>query len=193
MTSITIQFSTTAHDTLSRRWENRWSEVIRRTGHTPFSHCDLILSDGNLLGASDSPSSPVVRGNPRGVAVRPPNYQLFGYRRHAVLETPRAMDIESIALTQVGKAFDNTFVADFVSDRFPGARDWRLEDCWFCAELIIWAMEIGQFWGAQQLIWPKNRVSPTDVLLILVTDQRWINRETFWLPVPGLNLDPGEI
>ncbi len=193
MTRIVLQFSTTAHDTLRLRWENRWSEIIRRAGHTPFSHVDLMLSDGNFLGASDSPDAPIIHGNPRGVAVRPHNYQLFGYRRRAILETPRARDIEQIALTQVGKGFDYAFVRDFISDKFPGARNWRLDDSWFCAELIAWALETGQFWGSQQLDWPKNRVSPTDVLLILVADPRWINKDEFWQPVPGLILDPGEV
>jgi hypothetical protein len=194
---VVIQFSTTAHNTCKLRWQNRWSEIIRRAGHTQFSHSDLELDDGSLVGASNSPEAPVIRGNPNGVAVRPPNYQLFGYRRRMVLETPRAKDIENLWLSQVGKDFDTSFIWDFASDKWPGSRDWRLTDRWVCAEGITWSMETAGFWADDfpdgKLPWPKNRVSPTDLLLVLLTDPRWINRDTFWEPVPGLKLDPGEV
>ncbi len=193
---LIIQFSTTAHNTCKLRWRNRWSEVIRRAGHTQFSHCDVELENGSLVGASNSPDAPIVHGNPNGVAIRPANYQLFGYRRRMVLETPRATDIKNIWLSQVGKDFDKTFVWDFASDKWPGARDWRLTNSWVCAEGVTWSMETGGFWADDfpdgRLPWPKNRVSPTDLLLVLLTDQRWVNRDTFWQPIPGLILDPGE-
>lgn len=201
---LVIQFSTTQPDwrqfspAVLRGWplnlllDKNWaSGLIRRSCHSPFSHVDLQLEDGNLLGASDFPTAPVIRGNPSGVAIRPPNYQKYGYRRRMILATHRADDIRAIACTQVGKKFDNGALRGFLADRFPGERDWRLDDCWFCAELIVWAMEVGQFWE-QRLVWPKNRVSPTDILLLCLTDSRWINRDTFWEPIPGLTLDEGE-
>lgn len=154
-----------------------------------------MLEDGNLLGASNHPSGPIVasypESNPSGVAVRPPDYQHFRYRRRMILSTPRADDVRSIALSQLGKGFDNSSLRDFVNDRFPDERDWRLDDHWFCAELVVWAMETaGMFDGP--LRWPKNRVSPTDVLLLLLLDHRWLNRDTFWLPIPNLVLGPDE-
>ncbi len=203
---LILQFSTTVPDwryerlpsmlkkfPLSLPFNKNWaSGMIRRANHSPFSHVDMLLKDGNLFGASDSPNAPVIHGNPRGVAVRPFDYQHFGYRRQMVIDTQRADDIRRIAVTQLGKDFDNSSLRDFISDSFPGQRDWRLDDSWFCAELILWAMEAGYFWGTPPLPWPKNRVSPTDILMILTGDERWVNKKTFWDPVPGLVLGPGE-
>ena len=125
-------------------------------------------------------------------AQRPVDYQEFAYRRQMILATERADDIRRIAVSQLGKSFDNSAIKDFVSDSFPGLRDWRLTDSWFCAELAVWAMETGGYWGPNRLPWPKNRVSPTDILLMLLNDARWTNREEFWLPIPGLVLGPHE-
>jgi hypothetical protein len=172
--------------------KNFFSGLIRRANHSPFSHCDLLLKDGTLLGASDSPDAPVIHGNPRGVAQRPFNYQEFAYRRQMIIATPRADDIRRIAVSQLGKGFDNSSLTDFVSDSFPGQRDWRLSDVWFCAELCAYSMEVGGFWQPKPLIWPRNRVSPTDLLLVCLMDDRWLNREDFWKPIPGLQLGPSE-
>jgi hypothetical protein len=203
---LILQFSTAAKDwkfehipqalkrfpfslLLDRNWA---SGLIRRANHSPFSHVDMVLKDGTLLGASDSPNALFIAGNPRGVAQRPFDYQKFAYRRQMVIATERADDIRRIAVSQLGKAFDNSSIKDFASDSFPGQRDWRLDDSWFCAELAMWAMETGYLWGPPPLKWPKNRVSPTDMLMMMLGDERWINADTFWLPIPGLQLDPGE-
>ena len=203
---LTIQFSTAAP--MWRWWvpnrlrqptsiyciagDKNWaSGLIRRSCHSPFSDVDLVMRDGNMLGASDYLSAPVVTGNSRGVAIRPPEYGPFAYRRRMKIKTPRADDVIKIASTQLGKDFDNGSLWDMVSDRFPGQRDWRMEGKWFCAELILWAMETGGLFGGP-LRWPKNRVSPTDIIMLLLTDERWINRDEFWHPVPGLTLGPNE-
>jgi hypothetical protein len=172
--------------------KNWYSGMIRRSCHSPFSHVDLVMKDGTLLGASCDPHAPVIHGNPRGVAVRPFDYQKFAYRRQMILQTERADDIRRLAITQLGKGYDNGSMWDFMSDSFPGTRDWRLNENWFCSELVMWAMEAGQFWGPLPLKWPKNRVTPTDLLLMLINDPRWLNRDSFWDPLPGLVLGPGE-
>ena len=185
---VTFQFSTSA-DTL----ENWTSAVIRRMCHSPFSHVDFVLDDGNMLGASDQgEKSPVISGNPRGVAIRPPNYQRFGYRRHMVLRTDKADAIIAVAMGQLGKPFDNAALHDFLSDSFPGVREWRNTGQWFCSEMGIFSMEEGGFWENPPLAWPKSRVSPTDILMICLCDDRWINRDVFWEPVPGLQMDAHE-
>lgn len=104
-----------------------------------------------------------------------------------VIQTRRADDIRALALSQLGKSFDNGSLRDFISDKFPGERDWRLDDHWFCAELVMWAMEAGYLWDGP-LAWPKNRVSPTDILMVMLADSRWLNKDTFWQPIPGLVL-----
>jgi hypothetical protein len=203
---LILQFSTAAKDwnykhlpEFCKRWplsmmfnKNWGSGLIRRACHSPFSHVDMLMKDGTLVGASDSPFAPYIHGNPRGVASRPMDYQKFAYRRQMILETERADDIRRLWVSQLGKGYDGASLWDMVSDQFPGQRDWRLNDTWFCAEGVLWAMEMGYFWGPPPLPWPKNRVSPTDLLMLLLTDKRWLNRDTFWLPVPGLTLGEDE-
>jgi hypothetical protein len=148
--------------------------------HSPFSHCDIVLPDGSMLGASDSPGVPVIRGNPRGVAIRPNKYEDYGLRRRMIIETEKADDIIAFAMSQLGKPFDNSALYSFWSDAVPGARDWHNPDMWFCAELIVCSLESGGFWSAAPAQWPKNRISPSDIFMLLLFDPRWTNRQTFW-------------
>jgi hypothetical protein len=202
---LILQFSTAAQDwkprtpewckkfPVSMAFNKNWgSGLIRRACHSPFSHVDVLMKDGTLLGASDSPRARHIHGNPRGVANRPFDYQAFAYRRQMIIATDRADDIRRLMVTQLGKKFDHSALRDFVSDSFPGQRDWRLNESWFCAELVMWALEMGYVWGPPPMPWPKNRVSPTDILMMFLGDSRWLNRDTFWAPVPGLVLGPGE-
>jgi hypothetical protein len=178
---------------VSMLFNKNWgSALIRRANHSPFSHVDIMMKDGSLVGASNSPYAPYIHGNPLGVASRPMDYQKFAYRRQMVLETDRAEDIRRMAVTQLGKEYDNGSMWDFMGDNFPGQRDWRLTESWFCSELATWSMEMGHFWGPERLLWPKNRVSPTDLLLMCIHDARWVNRDSFWEPIPGLVLGEGE-
>lgn len=180
MPEVVLQFSTTTNSLAN--WA---SALIRRMCHSPFSHIDFVLEDGSLLGASDNPSAPVLMGNPRGVAIRPgvPPYQEFAVRRQMIIQTAQASSVIEAAMSQLGKPFDGEALHDFFSDSFPGVRDWRDNGTWFCAELVIWAFETGKYWYPRELLWPKNRVSPTDIFLIFLMDNNWSNRETFWSPV----------
>jgi hypothetical protein len=199
---LVIQFSTAAPP-IGAWWQHLirhediidWSKLIRRGCHSPFSHVDMHDGDG-LIGASNNPTAPILKTDPpgaaNGVAKRPFDYQEFLYRRNMILVTPRANDIRRIWRTQLGKAFDMSYIRGMISEQFPGARDWRLDEHWACAEGIVWSMEVGEFWNGEKLAWPKNRVSPTDVLMLLLMDKRWTNREQFWLPIPGLKLGPRE-
>jgi hypothetical protein len=195
VSTLVLQFSTS-----DNRLSNWASAAIRRLNHSPFSHIDAILPhddrwpDGSCLGASDQgPHSPCIIGNPEGVAVRPPNYQGFGYRRQMILQTDRADDVVAKIMNELGKPFDSSALWEFLGDDFPSdkIRDWRNPDRWFCAEIKAAKLEDGGFFP-HTLPWPKNRVSPTDLLLVLLMDERWINRDTFWQPIPGLPLGPGE-
>lgn len=189
---IIYQFSTVAPCSFwpwSEGWKNRWSPLVRKMSHSPFSHVDLMLPDGNLLGASDSPDAPIIRGNPRGVAVRPPDYQHFGYRRRMILRTNRADAVTAAVMSQLGKPFDNSGIRNFLSDKFPGVRDWTDTGQWWCSELMGWGEEAGEYWGSNAAgMWPKGRLSPTDHLLIHCRDPQFINADTFWQPIDGLKL-----
>lgn len=167
------------------------SEWICRLTHSPFSHVDFVCADGNLLGASDNPSAPVIEGNPRGVAVRPPDYQKFHLRRRAEIITPHAKAIYRFAFQQLGKPFDNGALKAryFLSKAFED-RDWRDNDLWWCAELAARACEVGGLFPYPLLV-VKNRVTAADLLLLL--NPFIHNLATFWDPVFGLTLGPGEM
>jgi hypothetical protein len=196
---IVLQFSTSAHVPFFwTGWKNRASYFIRCLCHSNFSHVEFMLDDGNLLGASDQgPLSPCLSGSSRGVAIRPPNYQLFGLRRQMIIATDKADAVIAFVETQLGKPFDNTALHNFLSSAPPGDRNWRDPTSWFCSELVLAAMEEAGYFvpvlGKSQLPVPKNRVSPNDLLEILLLDPNWLNRDTFWNPIEGLKLDPGEV
>lgn len=183
MTEIVLQFSS------STAWV---SGLIRVMCHSAFSHIDLIMPDGNLLGASDQgPKSPFIEGNPQGVAIRPPNYQQFNIRRIARLNVSleEAEKIYDLARGQLGKGFDSDGLKEFLSDD-PFDRDWRMDDHWFCAELLAWILEQSNFFP-YPLIVPKNRITPSDLLQLI-----WpymMNRPSFWLPPEGIEFGPHEI
>lgn len=185
MPQLVLQFST------SQAWQ---SVLIRKLCHGPFSHIDIVVDQG-LLGASDQgPGSPCLVGNPCGVAIRPANYQLFGIRRNAVLEVSQAVKdgVIGFALAQCGKPFDGAALdpATFFTDDIR-ARDWTVPGQWFCAELVACAFVEGKFWPRAPLFGFLH-FAPMDILHRLDFDPRFINRDTFWDPIPGLQLDPGE-
>jgi hypothetical protein len=181
LSAITIQFSRSAPPT--RRFAIYWSEWICRLTHSPFSHVDWVMPDGNLFGASDSPDAPVLDGNPKGVAVRPPDYQAFAIRRNATIGNVAAEKVaafEQFLYQQVGKHFDRAALRPSVFLSFDYAnRDWRTPDEWYCAELITRALEV-----AGVVPWPilvvKNRVTAADLLLII---NPLIDVEAFRRPV----------
>lgn len=184
MGSIAIQFSTCAPPTLRERFSTfpplDYSSWICRITHSPFSHCDAELPDGNLLGASNNPEAPFIAGNPSGVAIRPPDYQHFAIRRRAVLRATdqQAQIFAAFCHTQLGKPFDSGALklTTFLSGDFTN-RNWRDPSAWFCCELIARAIEVAGLlpWG---IIGVKNRITAGDLLLIAAPIMS--NVDTFW-------------
>jgi hypothetical protein len=208
---VVIQFSTAAPSSFwpfTRGWVNRYSKAIRMLGHTYFSHVDFLLEpfeyEGKtytdaLLGASNNPAAPVIYGNPSGVAVRPRDYQSFGIRRRMILRTNRADAILKFAHDQVGKPFDSgalspkVFLGDPFYKEMEGNRDWRDPTKWFCMELVICAFEAGGYLGDDgQVPIKKNRVTPGDGYMAFMLDPNFVNRDTFFDPVPMLKMGPYE-
>lgn len=93
--------------------------VQARTG-CKWSHADLLLPDGKLLGAL--PGS--------GVQARS---RIRGEIRSCICEVPIAKGYEW-SLKQVGKPYDWGAVAGLASP-FPIKRNWMDEKHWFCSEL----------------------------------------------------------
>jgi len=193
--TVKLRFSRCASATWRERWRDKtfidFSLLICRLTHSPFSHVDLVLDDGNLLGASDNPSAPVMSGNPRGVAIRPPHYQRFAVRRDATIKTTpkRRKRFHDFCWDQLGKPFDNSALSPkiFLSPSFEN-RDWRSPEKWFCAELMGRATE-----EAPLLDWEipgiKNRITPADLILILAPlyDFKIAAR-----PIEGIKMEPWE-
>jgi hypothetical protein len=189
MAELIIRMSRCAPPTLYERWQNRslidYSAWICRSTHCPFSHGDLRLDNGYLLGASDNKFAPIVTGNPRGVAIRPVEYQRFAIRRDLVFKTTDQIkkDFTDFCIAQIPKPFDTEALmfSTFFSGDFAN-RDWRAEDKWFCYEMLGRAAEVSGL-----IDWPypgiKNRMTGGD-FLIWVASKMDFNR--FFQPIPGL-------
>jgi hypothetical protein len=179
MSYLTIEFSTAAPVAWFDRWILDRSKAICRLAHSPFSHGSYVMDDGNLLAASDSPEAPFIKGNPRGVAIRPPDYEPQAIRRRARISTftERKQVYEEYLLSQLGKPFDHDAVKirTFLSADFND-RNWRDDAKWYCHELLVRGYEVANImWW--KLINIKNRVTAADHLLII---NPLINTDLFW-------------
>jgi hypothetical protein len=192
---VTLRFSRCAPPTWAEKWRDKsfidYSLLICRMTHSPFSHVDLVTDDGYLLGASDNINAPVITGNPRGVAIRPVDYQRFAVRRDAKLKTSpiRKARFIDFCMAQLGQSFDSGALSPkvFLSPHFEW-REWRTPGKWFCAELMARATE-----EAPLLDWAipgiKNRVTPADLILLLAP---LYNFHMARKPITGLKLEPWE-
>lgn len=132
---ITLQFS-------AQHLPGSW--LIRRFTWSPFSHVDLVLPDGRLLGARGS----------GGVAIR--DQDEFSAVAQFQVDAPAS--VLDIAASQVGKPYDWEALAGFVS-----RRDWQDNDSWFCSELVAWAF--AQAGSPLLRTTNLNRITPRDLLL----------------------------
>ena len=161
ISSITIEFSTALKGSGKIRWLTR----------SQFSHCDIDVGYG-LLGASDSPEAPCLRGNPRGVAVRPYAYQEFGRRHQAVITTPLAPYIIRKLETQLGKPFDHKALYAIFMPWMRATSVLFDPAMWYCAELVLWAFD-GDHGPERKRFFPyqlcieRNIVTPEDLVLIM--------------------------
>lgn len=139
--SYCIQFSTT---------RSIGSKVIRWFTWSPYSHVDLVLPDGRLLGAT-----------PGGVSIRLPQYDRIA--RRARFDIP-GMDWEKLAhvlKAQIGKPYD---WGALVGLAFRSGR-WHDPDRWFCSELIYWGCERAGTPLLRQHKQKMHRITPRDLLL----------------------------
>ncbi len=135
--NLTLQFIT----------EPDWvSHAIRWFTWSEFSHVDIVLPSGRLLGAH-------LRG---GVAIRDPDYAVFSrVERRVVRDVPPvAVDW---ACRQIGKPYDVGAIVGLLT-----RQDWRQQDSWFCSELVARAFEIA---GKPLLFEDSWRITPRDLML----------------------------
>ena len=144
MARITYQFATE---------DSFGSAVIRWFTWSKFSHVDLVLPDGSLLGAR-------LNG---GVQIRQPGYAKFTKtaRYYVEVENGREDMLYKLARLQVGKPYNTKAIIAFAFKDYPIAGG----ESWDCSELQIWLLlKIGV--KALNLN-PEhvNRITPADLLM----------------------------
>ena len=133
------------------------SRAIMWFTHGQFSHVDVVLPSGELLGARNDS----VGGKPPGVQVRPRGYTQFSKR--VIMElTPTLAQEKSFydfLMRQVGKPYDHAAIWGFLVNR-----DWRERDSWICSELIAATLEESSI--IARLYALASTVDPVDLSLI---------------------------
>lgn len=135
---ITLQFVT----------EPDWmSHAIRWFTWSEYSHVDLVLPSGRLLGAH-------VRD---GVQIREPGYAAFTRVERRIVRdvSPVALDW---ACRQIGSPYDVAAIFGLLVRR----DHWRQPDRWFCSELVARAFEVA---GRPVVLGDCWRISPRDLML----------------------------
>jgi hypothetical protein len=132
-------------------------------GH--LSHVDVVMFDGQLLGArSDTCKCELVGRTieiPPGVRIRPPNY--IGHPRSLVrFDIPATVEQERIffafLIKQIGRPYDYEAIMGFIFNR-----DWRETDSWICSELVAAALERAKI--VPELYLAANRITPVSAAL----------------------------
>lgn len=131
------------------------AELIEWFSAGDFSHVDIVMPDGSLLGAR-------LDG---GVRIRSANYQTFHKRAVAVLDRGQSVSDAFIAaaVSQIGKPYDKTAIIGFAA-----GRDWREDDSWFCSELAAWALEQANTFP-HAFYAPASKITPNGLLLAIST------------------------
>lgn len=135
------------------------SKIIAWFGAGNFSHVDVVMPDGQLLGAR----SDAIGGKPPGVQIRPAGYDNFALKVQFTLPASQTevADCYAFLMKQIGKPYDFTAIAGFIA-----GRDWRQQDSWICSELAAAALEAAHILPA--LYVPTNKITP-DALALAVS------------------------
>ena len=120
------------------------SDLIGYFGAGVYSHTDIVLPNGDLLGAR----ADVIKGRdgnpiPSGVRVRPQNYEMWTRRTLFELNvTPQQhRAFYDYAHSQIGKPYDTDGIRRFI---FNQERDWRDPASWWCSEFGVYCGEVAK-------------------------------------------------
>ena len=144
------------------------SKSIEWFGAGGFSHVDIVVPDwycdthnlprGSLLGArSDS-----VGGRPPGVEIRPPDYEAWPKR--LVLRVPCAAHQAEKGFSWAIRQLHSPYDTPGLISSFILGRNWREEGAWWCSELAVRMLEIGQI--IHELPLPVWKITPGDSALV---------------------------
>lgn len=136
---ITLEFS--RQDWMPISW------IIRAGTWSPWSHVDLVMPDGSLLGARAGD----------GVQVRSKSPASHAQRYSVDVSHAVAYAVIKKAESQVGKPYDWTGIAGFIV-----RRNWQKDDAWFCSELVAWAFAEA---GRPLVNAEHHHISPRDLTL----------------------------
>jgi len=122
------------------------SKLIRWFTRSEWSHVDLVMRDGSLIGALPF----------KGVVQRK-HSEAQGTHKTLYVDVPveTAEKAYQFARDQLGKKYDWTAVS-----AFGFRRDWQVEKKWFCSELVFCAIKKA---GVNLLNEKRWRVSPRDL------------------------------
>jgi hypothetical protein len=136
-------------------WTSRAIEWFSAGG---FSHVDIVLPTGELLGAR----SDVIKRIAPGVQIRPPFYEKWKKRvvMQLVVEPAVERKFLDFALKQRFLPYDHTAIWGFAA-----GRDWREPDSWFCSELVAASLE--QSGAVPVLYSPANKIMPAGLATVL--------------------------
>lgn len=127
------------------------SDAIAWFSAGKFSHVDIVLDDGTLLGARSS----------GGVLIRAADYGKWS--RRVAIDVPctalQKQAVTDYARDQLGKPYDRLAIVGFLL-----GKSWRDTDAWFCSELAAAAGERGGLWPP--LYSPANRITPAAFALM---------------------------
>jgi hypothetical protein len=137
------------------------SAIIEYKGGGPYSHVDLVIDDGHLLGAR----SDEIGGAPAGVQIRPADYEQWAHIARITIDANefQAAAFWAFAKEQIGKPYDETAIAAFIF-----GRNWRNPDSWFCSELGAACLEsAGVF--SHPVAAPVNKIDPSGLFMLAST------------------------
>ena len=146
--AVELQFAT---ESGLSSWAIRWFT------HSDYSHVDMVLPGGKLLGAR-------LDG---GVKVRDPGYGAFTATKRVSILTPKAPAVYRAALQQRMTPYDWKAIIAFAVPALMPHRNWRDPNAFFCSELVAWALEQGGFFTPRNVALPANKITPGDLLLLV--------------------------
>lgn len=125
------------------------------SGH--FSHVDIVLSDGRLLGTRSDAADGV-----KGVAIRRPDYEVWAKRVVFSIPCTAAQDVAAMkfATMQIGKPYDHTAILGFMFNRA-----WMDSDAWYCSELAMAMLRRAEV--VNELYLAANKITPVAAALVV--------------------------
>lgn len=130
----------------ARRGARHWleSQLIQRWSLGHLSHVDIMMPDGQLLGARAD-----------GVRLRSEGYAQF--RNLVRAEIPATEEqcalFYDFVTAQLGKPYDNLALFGFILNR-----DWQRDECWTCSELPAQGLITAGV--LRPLYLPASRITP---------------------------------